>query len=215
MDRVGVAMNVIEALNWRYAVRKFSPEVIADGQLRELLAATCLSASSYGLQPYRLLVVESRAVRMQLLEHSFGQEKVADCSHLVVFAAQTNTGDNTVEQYLDKLSDVRNLSRSELRNMEAHFKEALAAKDTRQKNEWAHQQAYIALGNFLTCAALMRIDSCPMGGIDPEGYDRVLGLTERGLTTSVVCAIGRRHPDDANAELRKVRFGFDEMVAVI
>lgn len=210
-----MVMKVVNALNWRYAVRKFSAEAIADEQVRELMTATSLSASSYGLQPYRLLVVKSAEIRRQLLEHSFGQEKVVHCSHLVVFAAQTDIGDRTVERYLDRVSEVRGLPRRELRNMAVHFKGALAAKTQQQKQEWAHQQAYIALGTFLTCAAMMQIDSCPMAGIEPQGYDRVLGLADKELTTTVICAIGRRHPEDANAGLRKVRYDQDEMVAVI
>lgn len=177
-------MNIMKALLWRYAVRKFSDEMIDEDQVQKLLTATRLSASSFGLQPYRLLVVKSAKTRQQLLKHSLGQEKVAKCSHLIIFAAQTNIGDETVNRYVDKVSKIRGVPLDKLQNMADHFKTALAVKTDRQKQEWAHQQAYIALGNFLTCAAMMEIDTCPMTGFEVEGYDKVLGLAEKGLTTS-------------------------------
>ncbi|MEJ2076237.1 MAG: nitroreductase family protein [Reinekea sp.] len=96
-----------------------------------------------------------------------------------------------------------------------HIKSALAVKMPEQRQEWAHQQAYIALGNLLTCVALMKIDSCPMTGIDAAGYDAVLGLSEKGLTTSVICPIGRRHHEDIHGRSPKVRFDYDEIVLEI
>ena len=144
-----------------------------------------------------------------------GQEKVVKCSHLVIFAAQTDIGDETVNRYVDKASIVRRVPLEKLQGMADHFKSALAVKTASQKQEWAHQQAYIALGNFLTCAALMEIDTCPMTGFEVAGYDEVLGLAEKGLTTSVICAIGKRHPDDSNASLQKIRFDHDEMILTV
>ncbi len=208
-------MNLLKALNWRYAVRKFSDEMIDESQVQELLTATRYSASSYGLQPYHLLVVNSVEIRQQLLPYSMGQEKVVKCSHLVIFAAQTDIGDETVNRYVDKASIVRRVPLEKLQGMADHFKSALAVKTASQKQEWAHQQAYIALGNFLTCAALMEIDTCPMTGFEVAGYDEVLGLAEKGLTTSVICAIGKRHPDDSNASLQKIRFDHDEMILTV
>lgn len=208
-------MNILKALNWRYAVKQFSDEKIKPDQLQQLLSATHLSASSYGLQPYAIIVVKSDKVRQQLLPYSYGQNKVADCSHLIIFAAHTNIGDLTVERYINRFSQVTELSRKTLVNMSEHVKSAISNKTKEQQQEWAHQQAYIALGNLLTCAALMKIDTCPMTGIDFNGYDKVLGLTQRGLTTSVICPVGIRHPDDKQATTPKVRFKFDELVSVI
>ncbi|MFC6633676.1 NAD(P)H-dependent oxidoreductase [Microbulbifer taiwanensis] len=208
-------MDLLRALDWRYAVRRFADERIGEEQLQDLLTATRMSASSYGLQPYRLVVVESEAVRRRLLPHSMGQDKVVHCSHLIVFAAQVDVGDGMVDRYMARLAEVRGLAADTLKGMSEHIKSALAAMTPAQRMEWAHQQAYIALGNLLTCAALMDIDSCPMGGIEAEGYDRELGLAEEGLATAVVCAIGLRHPEDSSAYLEKVRFAHREMVKVI
>ncbi|MEN0037420.1 MAG: NAD(P)H-dependent oxidoreductase [Cellvibrio sp.] len=208
-------MNLINALNWRYAVREFSSETIAPQQLQQLLDATRLSASSYGLQPYHLLVIQSPVIKEQLIEFSLGQDKVSNCSQLIVFAAHTNIGDATVNRYIKQFSQTRGVEVSQLANMQAHYKAALAVMDKNQRQQWAHQQAYIALGNFLTCAALMQIDTCPITGIEFDGYDKVLGLREKNLTTTAVCPIGIRHPQDASAHEKKVRFDAHDMVSLL
>ncbi|WP_116473539.1 NAD(P)H-dependent oxidoreductase [Zobellella maritima] len=208
-------MSILTALDWRYAVRRFAEERIDEQQLEELLTATRMSASAYGLQPYRLIVVASAEVRRQLLPYGMGQEKVAQCSHLVVLAAQTEVGEQTVASYVAQFARVRDVPVADLQRMSDHLNTALAVKTPAQRLAWAHQQAYLALGTLLTSAALMGIDSCPMTGIEADGFDRVLGLTELGLTTSVACALGRRHPDDANARLKKVRLDHQTMVRVI
>jgi len=205
-------MELGEALNWRYAVQKFSDEKITDTKLKALINSVRLSASSYGLQPYKILVVESESVRKQLLPFSYGQDKIAQSSHLIVFAADTHVGDVTVDRYINKVASVTNKTLEELFKFSTHMKSALAKKTSQQKQDWAHQQAYIALGNLLTSAALMEIDSCPMTGVDVAGYDSVFGLDKKGLTTSVICPIGYRHPDDAQAYGPKVRFSYDEIV---
>lgn len=107
---------------------------------------------------------------------------------------------------------MRGVPRAQLQGMSEHFKGALAARAPEQNRDWAHRQAYLALGNLLTCAALMGIDSCPMEGIDVRGYDEVLDLAAEGLTTSVICALGHRHPEDDSAGQRKVRVDLREMV---
>jgi nitroreductase len=205
-------MNVIEALNWRYAVRQFSRERIDKQKIQELLTVTRLSATSYGLQPYRMILVNDEQVRKRLLPHSLGQQKVADSSHLIVFAAETGIGDETVDRYIRSVAATRGVSVDKLKGLADHMKSVFAGMNSTQKREWAHQQAYIALGTLLTAAAMMRIDTCPMGGIEPGGYDEVLGLGERGLETSVICTLGVRHPEDSSAWLKKVRYEQSEMV---
>lgn len=208
-------MNVMKALNWRYAVRKFSAEKLDNADVQALLDTARLAPSSYGLQPYRLLVVQTPQKRHQLLPYSMGQEKVLHCSHLIVFAAQTDIGDETVNRYLAQVARVREVPLQNLDRTADRLKSALAGKSAREKQEWAHQQAYIALGSFVTCAALMNIDACPMTGFEVEGYDKVLGLTEKRLTATVTCAIGKRHSEDAAANLPKVRFEYDELIATV
>jgi len=205
-------MNLLEALNWRYAVKQFSDEKVTPPKLKELLEATRLSASGYGLQPYHIIVIESAQLRDKLRPYSFGQDKVAESSHLIIFAAHTQIGDSTVDRYIKKHAQVTGKSLEQLHNFSEHMKAAFSQKTSEQKQTWAHQQAYIALGNFLTCAASMKIDSCPMTGFDKPGFDKVLGLDEKGLTSSIICPIGYRHQDDAQAHSPKVRFDFDDVI---
>ncbi len=205
-------MNVMESLHWRYAVKQFSTDIINDNQVQALLTATRLSASSFGLQPYRLLVVKSAGIRQQLLEYSMGQDKVVNASQLIVFAAQTNLDDKTVHAYIDKVSKVRGIPLEQLHDLTEQIKTALATKTQPQKITWAKNQTYLALGTFLTCAAIMEIDACPMEGFNAEGYDNVLGLADKALTTTVICPIGKRHEDDPYASIQKVRFNAEEMI---
>ncbi len=208
-------MNVIEALNWRYAVRRFSSDRIDEEKVQDLLTATRLSPTSYGLQPYRLIVVNDLDVRRALFEHAMGQDKVVECSHLVVFAVQTDVGDEMVERYIRSVAETRGKSVDDLQPLADHMKDVFRAMNAADKREWAHQQAYIALGTLLTAAAVMEIDTCPMAGFESKGFDRVLGLSELGLETSVICALGVRHPDDRNALLPKVRYDHSEMVIAV
>ena len=205
-------MDILNALQWRYAVQQFSNEILDDAEVTSLLEATRLSASSFGLQPYRILLVTSQALKQQLLEHSYGQDKVVNNSHLLVFAAQTSTAASLVNDYVARVSETRQIPISDLAGMEKAFKSTLGYKTPEQLLEWAHHQVNIALGNLLTCAAIMKIDTCPMGGFIPEAYDDVLGLKAQGLTASVVCALGKRHEADEVATMPKVRVPYADMI---
>lgn len=205
-------MDIQAAMDWRYAVREFSSEKLDRQVVESLLDATRKSASSYGLQPYRVLLVESEAVRRDLLPFSFGQQKVVDCSHLLVFAADSEVGDNTVERYVHQLLKVRQISYDAISGYADHMKQALASKSHLEKQQWAHQQAYIALGTLLTVAAAMGIDSCPMTGFDRDGYNQVLRLSSRGLESTAIVALGRRSEHDRSAALPKVRMDYEDFV---
>ena len=208
-------MQLIQDLKWRYAVKQFSEQEVAQEKLAQLLEATRLSASSYGLQPYKIVVIKSKVLRNQLFPFAYGQNKVTDSSHLIIFAAQTNIGDQTVSRFIERHSEVTGASLSQLVPFSDHMKAVLVAKSDMQKQEWAHQQAYIALGNFLTCAANLKIDSCPMTGFDAKGFDEVLGFADKGLTSTVICPIGYRHLNDQQALVPKVRFDFDDVILEI
>lgn len=205
-------MNIHEALDWRYAVREFSPEKLNGHVVETLVDAARKSASSYGLQPYKILVIESKAVRRDLLAYSFGQQKVLDCSHLIVFAAHADIGDHTVDRYVAQLVKTRGVPAEDISGYVKHMKQALAAKSRWEKQAWAHQQAYIALGTILAAAASMRVDSCPMTGFDHRAYDDVLGLAELELESSAIVALGYRSARDRSSGLPKVRFDYDDLV---
>ncbi|MBV1909381.1 MAG: NAD(P)H-dependent oxidoreductase [Kangiellaceae bacterium] len=204
-----------DALNWRYAVREFDQQQVPNEIVDQLVNATSLTASSYGLQPYKILVIKSKPARYSLLEHSMGQDKVSNCSHLIVLAAKTNVSEQLVIDYVEKFSTTRNVPLSKLHGMTEHFKGALSNMNEAAKLQWAQQQVYIALGNLLTSAALLEIDACPMGGFDTAGFDEVLKLTEQNLTATVICPIGYRSPYDQEANAAKVRFPQEQLVAVL
>ncbi|AXS82859.1 MULTISPECIES: NAD(P)H-dependent oxidoreductase [Marinobacter] len=205
-------MDIHAALDWRYAVREFSPEQLNTQAVETLLDAVRKSASSYGLQPYKVIMIESAAVRRDLLPHAFGQQKVVDCSHLIVFATDTRIGDQTVDRYVNQCMKVREIPYQDIAGYAGHMKQALASKSRTEKREWAHQQAYIGLGTLLTTAAVLEIDSCPMTGIDSRAFDQVLGLAHHELETSAIVALGRRSAGDRSAGLPKVRFDYDDFV---
>lgn len=204
-------MKLVEALNWRYAVKTFSDRKVEMDKLLFILEATNLSASSYGLQPYRILLIQSEEIRRQLVEHSYGQDKVLHSSHLVIFAAQTAVSDDAIDHFIQQVAQSRNQPVSELGAYADHIKSALAEKSPAELVAWAKNQAYLALGNFLSAAALTQVDACPMEGFDVAGYDRVLGLSEQQLTAAVICPVGYRHPDDPYAGYDKVRKPYGEM----
>lgn len=198
-------MNIIEHLNWRYAVKKFNGNKVDDETIETLKEAIRLSPSSYGLQPYRVFIISSEEIKKELFPYSYGQEKVLKCSHIFVFAASTHSPENIVEQYIDAYAQINAISQNMLSDTSIQLKGALAQMTDSEVGTWAHQQAFIALGNFLTCAASLKIDTCPMGGFEADGYDKVLKLEDKNLTTTVICPIGYRHQDDRNAYKPKVR----------
>ncbi len=199
-------MSSTEKLNWRYATKKFDhTKKLNPAQLDELLSAILLAPSSYGLQPYRVVVVEDAETRVKLREASHGQAQITDSSQLIIFAAETSIDPALVKKHIDLVAQTRNVDRAQL----AGYEQMLNGMSTRltagQALAWAQKQAYIALGVMLDVAAELQIDTCPMEGFDASKYDEILGLKQKGLTASVVAAIGFRAADDPYSKLIKVR----------
>ncbi|MCC2616091.1 NAD(P)H-dependent oxidoreductase [Aestuariibacter halophilus] len=203
-------MELLEALHWRYATRTFRREVVDNETVQELLETMRLAPSSYGLQPYRVIVVEDHARRASLLPHLMGQDKAVDCSHLLVIATLNHIDEAFIERYFEHANDVRGLDNPIHPGFIQHVKDAILSLSPTQRQRWAEQQAYIALGQLTTACALLGIDACPMGGFDPAGVDRVLGLETQGVHSTVLCPIGYRHESDTEATLPKVRIPLDE-----
>lgn len=208
---------VLANMGWRYAVKEFDAErIIPADQWRALEKTLILSPSSYGLQPWRFLVIQDKAVRQRLLLASMGQRKVAESSHLVVFAARTDIVEVDIERWVARLAAKRKIPASSLEKMRSLMSGDLV---TGQRHaiaaEWATRQTYLALGVFLTSAAMAGIDTCPMEGFDPKAYDEVLGLTARGYATVVIVAAGYRSVADTTAADPKVRFTASEVVMTI
>jgi nitroreductase len=207
---------LIHQLNWRYATKQFDPQRrISPEDWAALEEALVLTPSSFGLQPWNFIVVNDRAVRERLVAASWGQRQVVDASHLVVFAVKKHLGEKEIDVYLDRIASVRGVSRESLASFRDRIRDTLKGLDDAARNAWATRQLYIALGNFLTSAALLGIDACPMEGIEPAQYDEILGLDKRGLSAIGAATAGYRAAGDKYAALKKVRFPKQEVVSYV
>lgn len=201
-------------LQWRYATKAFDPaRKISASDWVALEEALILTPSSYGAQPYKFVVITDQATKESLVPFSWRQRQPADCSHYVVFAAREQNTEADVDRYMARVAEVRGTTPEAL----AGFKKMLMSDIVNGPRgqmalEWSTRQAYIALGNFMTAAALLGIDTCPMEGIEPENYDKVLGLSQMGYRTVVACAAGYRAQDDKYAIAPKVRFAASELI---
>jgi len=207
---------VIEQMQWRYATKQFDTEKkISDSDWAALEQSLVLTASSYGLQPWKFFIVTDPAIRESLVEHSWKQRQVADASHLVVFAVQKQMSEELVDRYVERVVEVRG---GEIEKLEGYRNMMVRDIVTGPRGQgeaslqWAKLQSYIALGNFMAAAAMMGIDTCPMEGFVPEKYDEILGLTAQGLTAAVVCPAGYRAGNDKYADLPKVRFAAEDLI---
>jgi len=206
-------MSIIEDMKWRYATKKFDKSKKLDQkQLNLLLGAANLAPSSYGLQPFQLLVIENRLLREKLKEFSYGQPQVTDASHLIVFAVRNNLSETDVESYIDRIAQNRNVPVSSLASYKATIMSSIRSKSAEQLFQWASRQAYISLGFLLAAAANEKIDACPMEGFQKDKYDELLGLKEKGLSSMVMAAVGYRAEDDDYQYKPKVRKTLDEIV---
>jgi nitroreductase len=205
---------LLSALNWRYATKVFDPGKKIPAEVWQTLErALVLSPSSYGLQPYRFLVINDPAKRAALLPHSWNQKQVVDASHFVVFTARTRMTEADVDKLIARTTDVRKIPAESLNfYRDMMLGDLVKGPRSRMAHEWAARQAYIALGNLMTCAAVLGVDACPMEGFVPSEYDRVLGLENSGYATVVCCALGYRAANDKYASLPKVRFELQELV---
>ena len=205
---------LLTQLNWRYATKKFDPaKKIPDSAWAALEQALILTPTSYGLQPYKFLILTDPALRARLVPASWGQTQPVDCSHYVVFAARAQNTEADVDRYIARMAEVRGAAPEAL----AGFKKILMGDVVHGPRgqvalEWAARQAYIALGNFMTSAALVGVDTCPMEGFEPAKYDEILGLPAQGVRAVVACAAGYRAADDKYAALPKVRFPASELL---
>ena len=198
--------NYIESLNWRYATKKFdSNRMIPEEDIQILLDATRLSASSFGLQPYHVFVVTNKELRTQLKTASWGQSQVTDSSHVLVFANKTSFGAELIDNYLKDVSETREIPMEGLQGYGDFMKSKLVDLPDADKESWAAKQTYLAVGNLLSAAGALQIDTCPMEGFEAETYNELLGLNKKGLTATVVVPPGYRSEEDETQHYKKVR----------
>lgn len=205
---------VLKQLKWRYATKKFDATRKISAQEWETLEdALILTPSSYGAQPWKFIVITDQATKERLVPFSWGQKQIADCSHLVVFAIRKDFTHSHIDDYLKRIVEVRGGSHEALAPLrKVIVGDVVEGERGKIVNEWATRQVYIALGNFMTSAALVGIDTCPMEGFQPDKYDDALGLSAFGLASVVCCCAGYRHPDDKYAAMPKVRFHKEDVL---
>lgn len=206
---------ILQQLRWRYATKLFdSSRKITDADWATLEEALVLTPSSYGLQPWKFVVVTDQATKDKLVPISWGQRQVADASHVVVFAVRKPLTESDVDRLIARTSEIRSVPIESLAGFQKMIMRSLVPPPASVDiHHWAALQAYIALGNFMTTAAMMGIDTCPMEGIVPAKYDELLELPRDGYGTVVVCTAGYRSAADKYATLPKVRFPTDQVVS--
>ncbi len=207
-------MNLIDTLNWRYAVKRMTSEKVSDEKVNEILEAINLTATSAGMQPFRVIVVSNPEIKQQLQAASFNPQ-VAESSHLLVFASYTHVSQKHVDDYIELVARTRQVPVESL----DPFKEKLSAFASMPEDfvkTWAARQAYIALGTALVAAANLQVDSTPMEGFDNAAFDEILGLKEKGLQSVVILALGYRdEAADFLARAKKVRIPLAELTITL
>jgi len=198
---------ILVALNRRYATKQFDPtRAISDGDWDIIEQSLVLTPSSFGLQPWKFLVVKNPALRSELQPESWGQPQVTEASHFIVLAARTDLTTADIDAWVTRMAEVQGKTTdavAPLRGMIAGFAEA---KSCEERHQWNIRQVYIALGQLMTTAALLGIDTCPLEGISATSYDRILGMERSGYATVVACALGYRAESDKYATTPKARF---------
>ncbi len=203
----------VKSLEWRYATKKFDPSRKIDAQTwSKIEQSLLLSPSSFGLQPWKFVVITDEKIKQQLQPISYNQRQPVDCSHLVVLARTSTLDADYVQRYMELTAKVKQVpieTLDMLKGMQLNF---IKSTPPEQLKVWQSAQVYIALGVLLSAAAALGVDSCPMEGLDKDAYDKLLGLPEKGCHAVVMCPLGYRAADDKYAELAKVRFPESELI---
>ena len=204
--------NFIKNANWRYATKKFdTTKKISKQDLETLKEAIRLSASSFGLQPYRVLIIENPELRAKLQPAAWGQSQIVDASQLIVFANITNFGETEIDVSIANTTKTRELPADALKGYGDFMKSKIVALPEDVRNTWASKQTYLALGNLMNAASELKIDVTPMEGFEPAQVNEILGLGKLGLNATLLATIGYRHEEDATQHYAKVRKSNEEL----
>ena len=198
--------NFIKDAKWRYATKKFdATKKVSTEDFEILKEAIRLSASSYGLQPYKVFIIENPEIRAKIQPAASGQTQIVDASHLLVFANITNFGDAEIDAYIKNLSETRGIPVESVQGYADFMKSKITTLPEEARNTWTSKQTYLALGNLLNAAAELKIDVTPMEGFEPATVNEILGFDKLGLNASLLATIGYRHEEDATQHYAKVR----------
>ncbi|XCI74834.1 MAG: NAD(P)H-dependent oxidoreductase [Flavobacteriales bacterium] len=206
-------MDAIKALQWRYAVKRFDPQKkLSNKQLESILEATNLSAASYGVQAYKMIVIEDPELRREKLRPLTCSPQITEASHLILFAIQTDLEPSYAEGLVNLIERERQLPLGNLTSYKESIMNFINSLDRREREVWQSEQTHIALGTLLYYCALEQIDACPIGGFYKEGFDEVLSLKEKKIRSVVLAAIGYRSAEDEFQHFKKVRKPLSEMI---
>jgi len=206
-------MNVIKSLEWRYACKKFDEKKkLSEIQIETLKKAFNLTPTSFGLQPVKMLIIDSKELKEKIFPYSFYQAQVTTCSHLIVLCIDTIVDERTVDAYFDLEKDVRGTSEEIVGEFRRQLKDMYKNKSKEEIEQSSIYQTYIILGNLMTVCALENIDTCPMEGFIPEKIDEILNLSDKNLKSVLMLPVGYRAEDDFMSKMKKVRKPLDIMV---
>ncbi len=207
---------LLASLRWRYATKKFDPtHKIPAATWDALEESLVLTPSSFGLQPWKFLVIQDPGVRANLAAESWHQPQVTQASHYVVLTARTNLNAADIDAWMERMAEVQGSGPEVLAPLKGMIEGFAQAMSHEARHAWNTRQVYIALGQLMTTAAVMGIDACPMEGISAAGYDQLLGLEGSGYATVVGCALGYRAADDKYASIPKARFDRSKVISHI
>ncbi len=209
-------MDIIEHLEWRYATKSFDEDkMVSEEKLQTIYKAFNLTATSYGLQPLKLVVISNKELQKQLVEHSMQQQQVAQASHILVFCIETEIDKTYIETYFERIKEIRQTPDNILSSFREFLIEDFESKPQELIESWATKQAYLTMGNLLTVCAVEGVDTCPMEGFSPKQYDELLDFETKGLKSVLVMPIGYRAEDDMFASFKKVRKTVEESIIVL
>lgn len=210
--------SLLASLNWRYATKAFDAGRKIPGEVWSALEQSLvLTPSSFGLQPWKFLVVTSQEVKDRLVPHCWGQRQVTDCSHLVVLCAKQEMDEVYVDRFISLTAAARGAPVEALKGYRDIIAGSVLGEGAIAKvlPEWSARQAYIALGQLMLSAALLEIDACPMEGFVPDALNAELGLPAKGLRAAVLCPVGYRAAGDKYATAPKVRWPAVEVIEYV
>jgi nitroreductase/dihydropteridine reductase len=208
-------MSLINDLNWRYAAKKMNDRSISDEQLHLVLTAINLSASSYGLQPYKVTVVSKPETKLKLQEAAYGQLQVGSSSHVLIFTVPLKITESYIQNYISLVAEERQIPEGFLDDFKKTLETTIVALPSDVQQAWATKQAYIGLGTALVAAAEQKIDACPMEGFDALKFDKILNLEEKGFKSVVMLVLGYRAETDTYANFKKVRKTMEDMFEMV
>ncbi len=206
-------MSIIKQLQWRYATKKFDiTKKLSVEKLDVLKQAFNLTATSFGLQTIKLVVIENQTLRESLVAHSYHQKQVLEASHLLVICIQDDVLEQDILEYYNEIKAIRNTSETILKPYRENLIKTIGKMSVPERQQWSKNQAYIALGNLMAVCAIEGIDACPMEGFIPSKYDEILQLDKKALKSVLLLPVGYRAEDDMFSELKKVRKPLKETI---